>query len=256
MSEEEPVRYEVRDGIALITLNRPAKLNAVNVPMLRALQDALYAFDVDEAASVGILCGAGRAFSAGADIDQRVGSMEARGVTAAPRTAVLLSRFRNYKPIIAAVHGYTLGAGLILTLHSDYIVADPTACFQIIEVQRGLDGSSLWEYLRLRVSGAVADELALTGRRCYGEEAARIGLTNRLAPEGKAVEVAEEFARELMALPPLSVRTIVKSKRARLERLETDLSWILRERYLQDSDDYRESVTAMREKRPPRYQGR
>lgn len=250
------VEYRVEDGVCWITLNRPEKLNALNTQLLRELRDALYRLDSDDTALVGILSGEGRAFCSGADLRERVGTAAARGVTAEPRTTLLLSRFLNYKPIIAAVHGFAVGAGLIIVLQADYIVADTSAKFQIVEVLRGLDGTSLWEYLRQRVPGAVADDLAMTGRICTGEEAARIGLANRLAPEGCHRQVALEVARELMALPPLAIRTIVKSKRGHLELIEARMNIVLRERFLQNSSDYRESVDAMREGREPKFKGR
>jgi enoyl-CoA hydratase/carnithine racemase len=249
------VSYEVQDRIASIRLNRPEKLNAINGKLLDELADALYRLDQDETADIGILSGEGRAFCSGADYKERVGTLDARGVTRAPRSTVLLSRFFNYKPIIAAVHGYAVGAGLILVLTSDLVVADSSALFQIAEVPRGLDGSSLWEYLRVRTSGAFADDMALTGRVCGAQEAFDRGLVNRLADEGHHLDVAAELARQVIRNPPLAVRTIVRSKRVGLEILETRVSAMCRERTLQNSADYRESVASMRENREPVYRG-
>jgi enoyl-CoA hydratase/carnithine racemase len=249
------VSYEVEDRIAWIRLNRPEKLNAINGQLLEEFTDALYRLDQDEAADIAIVSGAGKAFCSGADFKERVGTLDARGVTRAPRTTVLLSRFSNYKPIIAAVHGYAVGAGFILVLTSDLVVADRSARFQIAEVPRGLDGSSLWEYLRVRTTGAFADDLALTGRMCTGQEALDRGLVNRLVDEGRHLEGAMELAKEVIKNPPLAVRTIVRSKRTGLELLEARVSAICRERTLQYSADYRESIAAMREHRDPVYRG-
>src|SRR4051795_7700071 len=143
-SEKRMVDYECREGIATITLNRPDKLNAVNDEMVRQIAGALRHFDTDAEAHVAILCGRGRAFSTGADVHQRqLRSREefARHGGAQAQDAQshdLLLRAVNWKPVIAAVHGYVLGLSLGLVLECDLIVAEQGTQFQVTETPRGL----------------------------------------------------------------------------------------------------------------------
>src|SRR5579859_2817533 len=147
---DDLVEYECSDSIATITLNRPDKLNAVNDDMVRQIAAALKRFDTDNDAHVAILCGRGRAFSSGADVRQRqLRSREEfarHGGAQAPDASShdLLLRAVNWKPVIAAVHGYVLGLALGLTLECDLIVAAAGTRFQLTETSRGLGASRYW----------------------------------------------------------------------------------------------------------------
>src|SRR5689334_21098104 len=133
---EQMVEYECSEHIATITLNRPDKLNAVNDDMVRQIAAALNRFDIDNEARVAILHGRGRAFSSGADVRQRQlrsrEEFERYGGAQAPDASShdLLLRAVNWKPVIAAVHGYVLGLALGLTLECDLIVAEEGTRFQ------------------------------------------------------------------------------------------------------------------------------
>src|SRR5262249_49538016 len=143
----DSVLYECAERIATITFNRPDKLNAFDDDQVRRLAAALRRFDTDPAAEGAILCGRGRAFSSGADVQQRqlrtreeferLGGPQAHDANAAD----LLTRTVNWKPVIAAAHGYVMGLGLGLLLECDLIVAEEGTQMQVTETGRGLGGA-------------------------------------------------------------------------------------------------------------------
>ena len=140
------VNYEQDGGVVTLTLNRPEKLNAFSDELVGALGDALHRFDADETAHIAILCGTGRAFSTGADVQQRqlrsrdeflkLGGPQGRGT----HSSDLLTKSVNWKPVIAAAHGYVLGLSVGIVLECDLIVAEEGTQFQITETSRGLHG--------------------------------------------------------------------------------------------------------------------
>jgi len=250
----ELVSYARTGRIAEIRLRRPEKLNAINAELLDELIDAMYRLDSDEEAWMAILSGDGRSFCAGADFTSRIGSAEARGASrVAPLTKVFLSRWQHYKPVITAVQGHAFGGGLLLTLLSDLTVADETALFQVSEVVRGMDGTSLWASLQGRVTPATADRICLTGMTVDAAAAARWGLVHEVVAPDSHLEGARSLAEDMLRIPPLAVRTIVRERRARLETLETSVSLRSRERRLHETADFAESVAALREGRAPHY---
>jgi enoyl-CoA hydratase/carnithine racemase len=250
------VEYVQNGRIVELRLNRPDKYNAVNQQMVDELLDALYRIDADDEVWLAILTGNGKAFCAGADVVERIATPTALGFSPKPTINVLLSRFRNYKPVIAAVHGWAVGAGMVLALHCDMVVADQTARFQVSEVSRGIDGTVLWAPLDLHVDGRFADDLALTARVCEAQEAADRGLVNRLVPAGTDLEGAYRLAEEILANPPLSVRSVVRARRTRLELLTMATNIQTRDNRLPESEDFKEAVAAFREKRPGVFHAR
>ncbi len=257
------VLYECRDKIATITLNRPDKLNAVSDEVVVHLADALNRFDLDPDAEVAIINGKGRAFSTGADVRQRqlrsreeferLGGPQGRG----SHSADLLTRAVNWKPVIAAVHGYVMGLSLGLTLECDLIVAAEGTRFQLTETSRGLGASRYWALFHFRGAGAFGDEIAFTGRFFTAEEGFKAGLFNRLAPEGKHLDVARELAAEIAKNPPLSIRTTVRTRRWYLERLTREAQFFAAPFKLYLTEDFHEAALAFAEKRQPRgFKGR
>src|SRR3982750_3619915 len=208
MDEPTLVEYPVADRIPTITINRPAKPTRVSDEVVAQLAGALRRFDLDEAAEVAILNGKGRAFSTGADVRQRqLRSREEFEKLGGPQgwgsnSADLLTRATNWKPVIAAGHGYVLGLSLGLTLECDLIVAAEGTRFQLTETSRGLGASRYWALFQYRSAGAFGDEVALTGRFFTAEEAFKAGIINRLAPEGQHIEVARGLAPPGPKKPP------------------------------------------------------
>jgi len=250
------IRYECRERIATITFNRPAKLNAFNDAMVMRLARVLHEFDIDEAADVAILRGEGRAFCSGADVHQRQlrseedlkkhGGSQGWGAHAAD----LFTRAINWKPVIAAPHGFAVGLGLGMVLESEMVVAEAGTRFQVTETSRGLASSRYWALLNFRGAGNFATEAALTGRFFSAEEALAAGVIDRVAPPGEHLAQAHALAKQIAANPPLSVRATVRTRRWYMDQAE-------REAYLQTvplklhlTEDFKESARAFAEKRP------
>lgn len=255
-SEGDTVLYACEDNIATITLNRPGKLNAFDDDQVRRLGAALRRFDVDPEAQVAIIRGAGRAFSSGADVHQRqlrsreeferLGGPQAPGANALD----LLARAVNWKPVIAAAHGYVMGLALGLLLECDLVVAEEGTQFQVTETSRGLGGAHHWGLLQFRGGAALATEVALTGRFFSAEEALAAGLINRVAPRGGYLAAARELAREVLKNPPLSVRATVRTRRWYMDRLTREIMMQTQPLKLYLTEDFQEAARAFAEKRP------
>jgi enoyl-CoA hydratase/carnithine racemase len=263
MQASDLVKYERDGAIATITLDRPAKRNAFNADLVRALRCALATFDEDGEAVVAVLCGAGKVFSSGADVNERqlrtATELRRLGGPQEPdaHTGDLFVRAVNWKPVIAAVHGAVMGLGLGVAFESDLVVADADTRFQITETPRGLGGARFWSLLHTCGGAAFATEVALTGRFFSADEARTAGLVCRVAPKGRAVEVARELATAIAANPPLSVQSTVRIRRwliAEAQRLAVAFTDPMK---LYLTEDFRESVAAHVEKRAPRpFRGR
>jgi len=261
--EANTVLYDSAERIATITLNRPIKLNAFDDEQVRRLGAALRRFDTDPDADVAVLCGRGRAFSSGADVHQRqlrtreeferLGGPQAHDANAAD----LLTRAVNWKPVIAAVHGYVMGLALGLVLECDLIVAEQATKFQVTETGRGLGGARHWGLLQFRGAAALGTEVALTGRFFTAEEALAAGIINRVAPEGKYLDVAMGLAHEIVRIPPLSVRATVRTRRWYMDQLSREIMTQTQPLKLYLTEDFQEAARAFAEKRPAGpFQGR
>ena len=257
------VNYKLDNGVAILELNPPEKLNAFSDDLVRALMAALRRFDTDPDAQVAIICGNGRAFSTGADVVQRqlrskeelerLGGPQGEGA----RGGDLLTRSVNWKPVVAAVHGYALGMAFGLMLDCDLIVAEEGTQMQVTETSRGLGGAKYWSLLAFRGAAAFGTEVALTGRFFTAEEAFKANVINRLAPKGQTMAIAMELARAVAANPPLSVQSTVRVRRWQLLKIENEVSAMTATDKLHLTDDFREAALANREKRAPRpYKGR
>src|SRR5436853_6240780 len=252
------VEYACADRIATITLDRADEVTAVSDEVVRRLAEAFRRFDLDPEAEVAILNGNGRAFCSGADVRQRqlrsrdefekLGGPQGWGTNSAD----LLTRSVNWKPVIASVHGYVLGLALGLTLECDLIVAAEGTRFQLTETSRGLGASRYWALFQYRSAGAFGDPAAMTGRFFTAEEAFAAGLINRLAPEGKHLDVARELALQVAKNPPLSVPPTVPTRRWYMQRLVREAQFIAEPFRLYLTEDFQEAARAFVEKRPPR----
>jgi enoyl-CoA hydratase/carnithine racemase len=259
MNANQDIEYKCEDKIATISLNRPQKLNAIDDDMVRALMAMMHQFDMDEEAHTAILCGTGRAFCSGADVKARQArsqeDLRQKGGPSArdAKSGDIFIRSVNWKPVIAAVHGYVLGLGIGLALDCDLVVAEAGTKFQITETPRGLAGSGKYmNLLAYRGLGGFATEVTLTGRFFTAEEALAAGVIDRVAPQGKHIEVARELAASINANPPLAVRASVMQRRWQIEdnRREANRYQGLNKLYL--TEDFAEATRAFVEKRKPK----
>jgi enoyl-CoA hydratase len=253
---DDVVLTERRESVLLITLNRPDARNAVNLALAEGIAAALDELDDDPALSVGVLTGAGKGFCAGMDLKAFV---TGERPWAGDRGFAGIVRRGPVKPLIAAVEGFAVAGGLEVALACDLIVAARGAKLGIPEVKRSLvaAGGALLRLPR-RIPYHLAMELALTGDPILAERAAELGLVNRLAEPGTAVEVALGLAGEIAVNAPLA---LVASKRI----LEEQWDWSATEMWdaqsaisesVFTSEDAREGSTAFAEKRSPVWQGR
>ena len=248
---------EIDGPVATCTLNRPEKLNAIDLETYDGIVAFVTRLADDPSLHVGIVTGAGdRAFSAGADLVKLLAQIDERGPGAAPPFVAAFRAAGNTKPLIAAVNGIAYGGGLELALACDLRVVAEGARLALPEPRRGLiPGWGGTQLLPRLVPHAIALELLLTGRDVGSEEAVRIGLANRVAAD--AVGAARRLASEICANAPTAVRAI----RAAVERgrqgtlaeglaVEADLMASVRA-----SADAAEGLAAFRERRAPVWPG-
>lgn len=252
----EVVLTERRDGVLLITLNRPEARNAIDLSVAEGIAAALDELDGEDSLGVGVLTGAGKGFCAGMDLKAFV---TGERPWVGDRGFAGIVRRGSVKPLIAAVEGFAVAGGLEVALACDLVVAARGAKLGVPEVKRSLvaAGGALLRLPR-RIPYHVAMELALTGNPIAAERAAELGLVNRLAEPGAAVEVAMGLAAEVGANAPLA---LVASKRI----LQEQWDWSAAEMWdaqsaisdpVFSSEDAREGATAFAEKRPPVWRGR
>lgn len=250
-------------GIMTITLNRPAVFNALNVPLLVELLAAFQEEATRPEVRCVILTGAGRAFCAGQDLEERRAFVEeateppSLGQSLRQRYNPIILAIRDLpKPVIAAVNGVAAGAGCSLALACDLRIAADTATFveSFVRVGLGLDSGSSFMLPRL-VGMARAFELAWLGERINANTAAQYGLVNRVVSTGRLMAEAHVLARQLAAAPPQAVGRIKRALNFALTHdLEYSLEYEAKEQeYAADSPEYREGLTAFFEKRPPNF---
>jgi len=259
----DKVRYEVTEGVALVTLNRPEVLNAMDREVFFALRDAARRAGADPAVRALVLTGEGKAFSSGLDTSLFASGIDGGGSPLSLDIASLQSCFSAYEevtiPTIAAINGVALGGGIQLAAACDLRVAAEDAELAVYEIQWGIipDLGGTQRLPRL-VGLGRAKELVLTGRRIVAAEALEWGLVNRVVPAGRVVEEALGWARELAAGPPLAVAA---AKRLTTSAFDATISSGLEReaminRRLLASEDFREAVVARFSKREPHFNAR
>lgn len=197
------------DRVCVLTLQRPEKLNALSTELERELREALAGPAVVEARCV-VVAGAGRAFSAGADVNEFRGRDPAAIAAYYRETGDVYERLAALpQPTISAIHGYCLGGALELALATDFRIADETAQLGFPEAQLGLACGSGGIHRLVRIAGpARAKELLLLRPRFSAADALAFGVVTEVVPEGEALDRALELAGRLAELPPLAVTTI------------------------------------------------
>ncbi|NRS17461.1 enoyl-CoA hydratase/isomerase family protein [Brevibacillus sp. HB1.4B] len=257
----ETILYEVSEGVAVVTLNRPDKFNAFTAVMNKEITDALKQAQKDADVRCIVLTGAGRAFNAGQDLSDVSGGgdVDYGGFLRDRYNPMILQFQKTEKPIIAAVNGVAAGAGMSVALACDIRLASEKASFVNAFVNIGLVPDSGGCYFLPRIVGiGKALELAMTGEKVSAEEAMRIGLVNQVYPAESFIEDALAYARKLASLPTKGIGLI---KRTMYKGLEMGLEETLEyEAFAQEAAgstvDHKEGVTAFMEKRAPRFTGR
>ena len=245
--------------VALLTLDRPAQLNALNDALLQQLAVTLERLDADPTCRSVVITGAGeRAFAAGADIKELIDqSAESLAASGAFEVWDRIRRFR--KPLIAAVRGYALGGGCELAMTCDMIVAGDDAQFGQPEIRIGvIPGAGGTQRLTQAIGKAKATELILTGRSIDAREADALGLVTSVVPAEATVGAALALATRIATMPPLAVLAAKEAVRGAFElSLTAGLDAERRAFFgLFGSDDQREGMAAFIEKRAPRWSGR
>ena len=262
-SDYQTIAYEVKNGFACLTLNRPKALNAIDPSMLEEIGEAVRAAQADDSVAALILTGAGeRAFCSGMDLR----AFQGRAAAATPMASRGTRRRGGShplaamsKPVIAAINGLAYGGGLELALLCDIVIAAEHATFAAAEVSRGLiPGNGGTQRLPRKIGLGFALEMLLTGLPVDARKALRIGLINDVVAAASLLPAAERIAAAIGANGAIAVRMAKEAAHRGLEmplekglELESDLLALV-----QGSDDAKEGVRAFIEKRTPNWSGR
>ena len=251
------LKYELRDGIAWVTINRPEQRNALNRATLLELIDAFKRVDADEDVRVAILTGAGKVFVGGADLNE-LSVMSALDYLDYGNLYNVLNRLirEGGKPVIGAVNGHALGGGNVMILSCDIIVASERAKFAVPEINLGIFGGA--SVLPRLVGRYQAAEMVLLGEAYTAQKAYELGLVNRVVPPEEVVSTAQSIAEGIRAKSPLAVRM---AKRALIlgNQYEPGAASEMQlpiMSLLYSGHDQKEGMRAFFEKRAPEYTGR
>ena len=254
--------YEVTDGVATITLNRPERLNALTFEVYRELTDTFAALQTSDDVRVVVITGAGRAFCSGGDVHDIIGELFQRDMEGLLEfTRMTCELVKNIcalqKPVIASLNGTTAGAGACIALASDLRIASESAKIAFLFVKVGLSGADMGAaYLLPRVIGlAKATELLYTGDFISAPEAERIGLYNRVVSDEQLASVTTEFARRLAHGPSFA---LAKTKEMLNRELHMNFETALEseaqaQAICMQHPDYREAYEAFVAKREPNF---
>jgi enoyl-CoA hydratase/carnithine racemase len=258
MSDE--IRYERRGPLALITLARAGKLNAISTPMSLRLREIFVELHTDPDLRVAVLCAEGKFFCAGADVKEYAGHSYAEFVAYQQGNRQLYDLIEsNNKPVVAAVQGPALGGGFELALACDAIVAASDSYFALPEINLGLvPGGGGTQRLTRLLGRTRVKELVMTGKPIPAPQAMELGIANLLAPAGEVVEAALAYAETLAAKPPLAVqwakRLVNQGPDAALSTALTLEQVALAGLFV--TEDGREGIRAFVEKRKPQFEGK
>lgn len=263
MLQPKSFLYEVKNGVAYITLNRPERLNALTFEIYRELTDTFAALKDEKEVRCVVIKGEGRAFCSGGDVHDIIGELFSRdmqGLLEFTRmTCELVKNIRTLpKPVIASLNGTTAGAGACIALASDIRIAAEEAKIAFLFVKVGLSGADMGAaFLLPRVVGlAKATELLMTGDFISAEEAKEIGLYNRVVALSELENETKTFAEKLAAGPAFSLAMTKELLNREMETsLDTALEWEAQAQAIcMQHPDYREAYEAFVGKRPPKFQ--
>ena len=263
----EEVLYEVSEGIATLTLNRPERLNTISGPMLNLLARLLVKANEDPAVRVVVLTGTGRAFCAGLDlVDATQGSgigsdkqQQAVSVNLDLRNTPPTVLFAMDKPTICALNGSAAGYGMDTAMGCDIRIAGESAKMAAAFVRRGVVPESGGTWILPRLLGwAKAAELIFTGRTLSARESLEMGLVNHVVPDAELAAKTREIALEMARNAPLAVQSAKRLMRMGLSESFNDHVHHVYLQFLQliRTQDFKEGMTSFLEKRPPDFQGR
>ena len=257
----ENIKTENRDGILVITVDRPKVLNALNAQTVQEIGEAFEAARNDDAVKVVILTGGGeKAFVAGADINELAQSTPITGKATAEKGQRVFRNIERFpKPVIAAINGFALGGGCELALACHIRIASDKAQLGLPEVTLGIiPGYGGTQRMARLLGKGKALELILTGDRIKADEAERIGLVNKVVPAEELMNVAEEMARTIAKRGPLAVSAAIEAVMSGSDMpfeegqfLEATLFGLLA-----STDDMKEGMKAFLEKRAANFTGR
>ena len=254
----ETILTENIDGVCIITMNRPERLNAWTYKMGGELNAAVIAANADDDVNAMVLTGAGRGFCAGADIEAVFKAQsEGEDVTEGGGAGDWVNLMRNSKPIVAAINGAAIGLGVTQVLPMDYLVASESAKISVRFVKMGLVPElASSHFLTARVGFGLASELMLTGKTLQGAEALEIGLVDKVTADEDLLETACGIARSMGENPRSALLHIKQLLTA--NATETDIRLIqkregeaLQECYA--SNEHKEAIAAFLEKREPDF---
>ena len=249
------------EGVALITINRPERLNAMDAEHYQGLSQAWMRVRDDPAIRVAIVTGAGeKSFTTGADIKSFITAPKSMSEMWQTQADQLLNRgLEVWKPVISAINGYCLGGGITLMLATDIRIAAEHATFNLAEVKRGMiAGNGGTQRLLSQVPYAIGMEILLTGDTFNAATAERWGLVNKVVPKEELLPTALAYARRIAANAPLAVQA---AKELAIRSRDLDLNSGLRlealiGRMLQGTEDVTEGSRAFAEKRAPQFKGK
>jgi len=254
------LKVEQEGKVAILWINRPQQLNALNMELLEELERALEELEAAEGVQALVLTGQGRAFVAGADIREMKDFSPREAEAFSQLGHRVMARIESLsKPIVAAVNGFALGGGLELALSCDFIYAAEEAKLGQPEINLGIiPGFGGTQRLSRRIGKARAKELVFTGRTISAEEAQRWGLVNRVTSADRLLEEARAVAQQMAEKGAVALRL---AKRAVDEGTEMDLSrgCVLEQELFAlcfATEDQKEGMVAFLEKRPPAFRGR